>query len=315
MKKSIAVILFFSGALLFADDYKWDLVNALIKNDYPLIENIINKNINIIPAYEKNLIMNFAVTYSYGETTLRTLSLLLRHNVRPGAFNLYTAINMNQPNDVIQFILSSGVTANGEILLLAMEKQRFDIARYFILSGVDVNYFYPQAGRHYDGMTCLLYASKHDNLELVRLLVDYGANINARNKDGATAFSIAQNNGNIQIVDFLIERGANQIPAPAQQQAAAQQTAGGISSYLEAQTGEFQTGNYRLSGGTLDIRFIGNANSGTLNYIMNNRVYYGTYQTASENITLVMDGRVFVYKIDSSASFSGHGEVWVRTGA
>ena len=322
MKKTIVIILFFFSAVLYADDYKWDLINALIRNDYPVIENLINRNINIVPAFEKSLIMNFTVTYSYGETTIRALSLLQRYNVNPSAFNLYTAVNMNQPNDVIQFILNSGVTANGEILLLTMEKRRFDIARYFILAGVDVNYFYPQASSHYDGMTCLLYASKNDNLELVRLLIDYGADINARNKDGATAFSIAQNNGNTQICDFLIERGANQTAASFQQaaaqqaaaqQAAAQPAAGGISSYLGSF--EFQPGNYRLSGGSLDIRFTGNANSGTLNYIRNSRVYYGTYQAANENITLMMDGRVFVYKIDSSASFSGHGEVWVRIGA
>jgi len=331
MKRSIAVSLTFffaCCAYLYAGDYKWDLVNALIRNDYPVIENIITQNINTAPASEKSLIMNFAVTYSRGETTLMTLNLLQRYNVHPNAFNLYTVINMNQSDDVIQFILNRGVTANGEILLLTMQKQRFNLAGRFILSGVDVNYFYPQSSGYYDGMTCLLYASRHDNHELVRLLIERGADINARNRDGATALSIAQNNGNTQIINYLIEMGANQaavIPAQhtaaqssqqtALQQAALQQVTGGISGFLDSQIFEFQPGNYRLSGSDRNIRFIGTASYGTLSYIRNNRVYNGTYQTANENITLMMDGRVFIYKIDNGAVFSGHGETWVRIGA
>jgi len=316
MKKLTAItLLFFCAACcanLFADDYKWDLINALIRNDYNVIERIITRNINSVPASEKNLILNFTMTYSYGETALSVLSLLQRYNVNPGAFDLYTAINMNQPDIVIQYLLNRGVTANGEILLLAMERQRFDLARRFIQSGVDVNYFYPQASRHYDGMTCLLYASRHDNFELVRLLVERGANINARNRDGASALSIAQSNGNLQISDFLIERGANQIAAAPSSQT--QQASGGISGFLDSQLFEFQPGSYKLSGSDRNIFFAGTATYGTLSYIANNRVYSGTYQAANQNITLIMEGRMFVYKIDSGASFSGHGETWVKAG-
>jgi len=309
VKKPIAILLFFSCSILYANDYKWDLVNALIRNDYPVVESIINQNINRVPAAEKNLIMNFALTYSHGNTTLQVLNLLQRHNVRPTAFDLFTAISLNQPDEVIQYIVNSGAAANGEILLLAVEKQRFDIARLFIQAGVDVNYQYPSTSRYADGMTALLYASRYNNFEMVRILVDRGANLNVRNINGNTALSIAQANGNEQISNFLIERGASQTAAS---QVSPQQT-GGIGNFLNTQIVEFNPGNYRLSGGNRDLTFTGTANTGNIAFIRNNRVYSGVYQTNNGNLTVILDGQMFIYKIDSNTSFSGHGEVWVRT--
>ena len=309
MKKAITILLFFSCCFLYADDYKWDLVNALIRNDYPVVENLINQNINRVSAAEKNLIMNFALTYSHGNNTLQVLNLLQRHNVRPTAFDLFTAINMNQPDAVVQYVINSGAAANGEILLLSMERQRFDIARQFIQAGVDVNYQYPSTSRYADGMTALIYASRYNNLDLVRLLVDRGANINARNINGNTALSIAQANGNEQISDFLIERGASQTAA----NPVSPQQSGGIGNFLNTQIAEFNPGNYRLSGGNRDLTFTGTANYGNIAFIRNNRVYSGTYQANNGNLTVILDGQAFSYKIDSNLSFSGHGEVWVRT--
>ena len=314
MKKLLLIIvfIFFSGGLLFSDDYRWDLVNALTRNDYPAIENIINRNINSMTSQDRRLVMNFAVTYSHGDTTLRVLSLLQSFNVRSNTYDLFTAINRNQPDNVIQFITNNGGQANGEVLLLAMEKQRFDFARQFIQAGVDVNYTYPPASNYADGMTALLYATRFNNFEMVQLLVERGANINARNRDGSTAFSIAQMNGNAQISNFLLERGAAQTgPNPAQGQP---RQSGGIAGFMDDEVVEFQPGNYRLSAGNREIRFTGTANYGNITFVRNNSVHTGSYQTAAGNLTIIMDGRLFMYKIDSAASFSGNGEVWTRTG-
>ncbi|MCL2244930.1 MAG: ankyrin repeat domain-containing protein [Treponema sp.] len=315
MKKTIVIFLVFSAAALFANDYKWDLVNALIACDYPAAERLINQNINRVSADEKRLIANFAVTYPQGETTLMVLSLLSRHNVRPSSFDLYTAISRYQSDETVQFIINSGVSANGEILLLAMEKQRYNIAFQFITSGCDVNYQYPLSSSYSDGMSPLMYASKAADFELVQLLVNRGANINARNKDGNTALSIAQMNGSAQISDFLIERGAAQTaydPIPVQPQS---QTSSGIASLLNSQSAAFQTGTYRLSSGERNLTFTGNSNYGNISFISGSRIYTGAYQSSGNALTLVMEGRSFVYKIDSGVSFSGNGETWIRIGS
>jgi len=312
MRKSIIIFLFFLGGTLFANDYKWDLVNALTKNDYTAVENIINRNVSSMHAQDKRVVMNFALVYSGGETTLKTLNLLQSHNILPNAFDLYTAINRNQSDAVINFILSHGVQANGEILLAAMEKQKFEAARQFILAGADVNYQYPSSKSYSDGMSALLYASKFNNFELVQLLVDRGAGINARNREGHTALSIAQQNGNTQIYDFLIDRGAIQTGTnPSQTQ---NQQTQGIASLMDNRAAEFQPGAYRLSGGNRSLQFTGSANYGNVGFNSNNRNFSGTYQSVNGNLILIMDGRTFTYKIDSNVSFSGNSEVWVRTG-
>jgi hypothetical protein len=308
MKK--VIFLFFICGFLYANDYKWDLVLALSRNDYQAAERIINQNINSLPAAERRLVMNFAVTYSTGETALRVLSLLQRHNVHPSDFDLYTALNRNQPDAIIQFILDRGVRVNGEILLLAMERQRFNFASQFIQAGADVNFQFPLPRHDTDGMTSLLYASIYNNFEMVRLLVEHGANINARNREGNTALSIAQSNGNNQIMDFLLERGA--IQTAAGQVPMGAQTGGGIGSFLDSQTVEFQTGVYRLSNGNRDLTFTGTSNFGNVGFIRNNRVYSGSYQSTNGNLTITIEGRMFVYRIDSNTSFSGNGEVWSR---
>ncbi|MDR0316586.1 MAG: ankyrin repeat domain-containing protein [Treponema sp.] len=304
----IIPFIFLTGTL-FADDYQWNLVNALARADFQAIENILKTNINTMSAPEKRLVINFTIIYSHGENTLRVFDLLQKYNIHPNSFDLYTAINRNQSDAVIQFLLQSGIEPNGEILLLAMVKQRFDIARQFIEAKVDVNYQYPLTRPYADGMTSLLYAAKYNNFELVQLLLDHGANINAMAKDGTTALSIAQRNGNNLIYNYLMEHGASQtgnnILPP-------QNT--GMASILDNQLVDFQTGTYRLFGGNADIRFSGNNRSGNISYTLNGRASNGLYRIENNNITIIMEGRTFIYNMDSNTSFSGNGEVWVRIG-
>ncbi|MDR2943240.1 MAG: ankyrin repeat domain-containing protein [Treponema sp.] len=316
MKKSyfaiIILLLIPATGISYADDYKWDLVNALINNDFQKVETIIKNNINTMSTSEKRLVMSFTLTYSYGETTVKTLGLLSSYNILPGSFDLYTAINKNQSNAVIQLLLQNGAKPNGEILLLAMEKQKFEQAKQFIGMGADVNYRYPLSKKYADGMTPLLYASKWNNFELIKLLVEKGANINLRASNGNTALTIAQINGNNEIYKYLIEHGAiepgNNVTLPPQ--------GNGIANVLDSNTIDFQPGTYRLSGGSNSMKFTGNSNSGSVSYvnITSNKVINGLYRINGNNITITIDGYTFTYKIDSHESFYGNGEIWIRTG-
>jgi len=313
MKKTffgIFIIIILSGTV-YADDYKWDLINAMTRNDFETIDKIIRTNITSMTAADKSLVMNFTMNYSSGDNTLRICQLLLTYNIRPNAFDLYTAINRSRQNSTIQFLLQNGAVPNGEILLLTMEKQRFDLARQFIEAGVDVNYSYPLTRNYADGMTPLLYASKWGNFEMVKLLAEKGANINIQARNGDTALSIARKNNDDIIGGYLTEHGAtehgnNNVPLPNN----------GIINTLDNQILNFQTGSYRLSGGSRSIKFTGNSNSGNLSYadILNSKISNGFYRVSGNNITITMDGYTFAYRIDSNESFSGNGEIWIRTG-
>jgi ankyrin repeat protein len=303
------IMLLFLSKTVYAEDYRWELINAFARNDFASIENVIKTNLPAMSQADKRLVMNFALNYSSGENTVKVCELLLKYDIKPTAFDLYTAINRNRQNNAIQFILQNGAVPNGEILLLTMEKQRFDFAKQFIESGVDVNYKYPLSSKNADGMTPLLYASKWGNFEMVRLLAEHGANIHVQNVNGDTALTLARKNNNEAIYNYLMGRGAVETAynTPLQNT--------GISSLMDSnESVNFQRGTYKLSNGTTEIKILGNTASGNINYTRNGRLNNGLYKIEGSNLTITMENRTFVYKIDSDISFSGNGEVWIRTG-
>jgi hypothetical protein len=305
----LVLILSFSGSM-YSMDYSWDLINALYRNDFEVIESIISSNIITMSESDKRVVMNYAINYSSGENTLKVCELLFKYNIRPTAFDLFTAINRNRQNNTVQFLIQNGAIPNGEILLLTMERQRFDLAKEFIMAGVDVNYQYSLSRRDADGMTSLLYASKWENLEIVKLLIEAGARINIQAVNGDTALSIARKNNNDLIYNYLLENGANEliVNIPFDNT--------GIVNTLENQTFNFQLGSYRLSGDNRFISFSGNSSSGSISYIdsINNRIVNGVYRITGNNIVISMGGNTFNYRITSNISFSGNGEEWIRTG-
>jgi ankyrin repeat protein len=59
------------------------------------------------------------------------------------------------------------------------------------------------------GLTPLMYASKNDKLDSVKLLLEKGANINAQDTYGNTSLILATITNQVRIVKELIERGAD----------------------------------------------------------------------------------------------------------
>ncbi|KAG4087429.1 ankyrin repeat-containing domain protein [Neocallimastix lanati (nom. inval.)] len=58
-----------------------------------------------------------------------------------------------------------------------------------------------------NGNTALVYAVKYGNIELVKTMVKYGANINVKSNNGKPILIIAVKNNNIEIVRYLIKCG------------------------------------------------------------------------------------------------------------
>jgi ankyrin repeat protein len=92
------------------------------------------------------------------------------------------------------------------VLIAALGDRRLDDAKKAIENGADVN-------RQIDGIPLLHYAALRGDAEELKLLIDGGAEIDARDFDGRTALMwsawLGQGDGQQKIMDQLIASGAD----------------------------------------------------------------------------------------------------------
>jgi len=88
----------------------------------------------------------------------------------------------------------------------AMEGDLFTVERC-VTAGVDIN-AEPQSEAG-GGMPALIAAASGDHNDIVRFLLDHGADINRRDSTGNTALNHAAIHGNLPLVEFLLSRGAD----------------------------------------------------------------------------------------------------------
>lgn len=98
------------------------------------------------------------------------------------------------------------------ILMWAIQNNFINITKLLLDSGAKVDL--KETGYWSNGYTALMYASNLGNLEIVKLLLKYGANINegSSNQKGnqnESALMIAVSAKQNKIINFLIEHGAN----------------------------------------------------------------------------------------------------------
>jgi ankyrin repeat protein len=109
--------------------------------------------------------------------------------------------------EIASFLIERGAdihaqTSDGwtpfEIALWAGHTQ---IGAYLIEKGADINRANPNRG-----FTPLHLAAVLNDVALVQLLVDKGANLQAKDKDGKTPLDIAKEKGNLNVVKIIVEQ-------------------------------------------------------------------------------------------------------------
>lgn len=176
------------------------------------------------------------------------ISLLLEHGADPDMplsitydTPLMVAARTGIP-EAVQVLLEAGASVNareswagGTALMYAVAEGHAEAAALLIKAGADIDArtaFIPRntnRGLQFEGlpprerlpeetgpqvhasgeMTPLLIAAREGHLESVQLLIESGADIDARAADGKDALSLAIYNGNFQVASLLVEQGAD----------------------------------------------------------------------------------------------------------
>lgn len=110
----------------------------------------------------------------------------------------YTAEN-------IDALESLGITIakyGGLMLRYSAFNNDIETVRLFLKKGADINYHKADSVFN-DTSTPILEAVRCSNLEIVRLLIEYGADTSIKNKCGERPYSLAVKNGSREIIEFL----------------------------------------------------------------------------------------------------------------
>jgi ankyrin repeat protein len=92
-----------------------------------------------------------------------------------------------------------------EDLIEAIENGNLKAAQSALRNGADVN----KVGLSDSFRTPLMIAAAEGKENLAKLLVEYGADVNAKDLYGDTALMWAVHGGHLNVVEFLVEHGAN----------------------------------------------------------------------------------------------------------
>ena len=111
--------------------------------------------------------------------------------------------------EIVQLFLDQGVDVNapddifgGGALIVAARGGQVEIGRLLIAHGADL-----EQGDQWND-PALNVAAFRGQLAFAQMLVEQGAVVNVPNVNGSTALNHAQNQGNTEVVDFLLQVGA-----------------------------------------------------------------------------------------------------------
>jgi ankyrin repeat protein len=114
-------------------------------------------------------------------------------------------VELTKTRDIVKLLIAKGAGVNTKDsggwtpLLRTGDAQ---VAKLLIAAGADVN-----ASR--DTRTVLMNAAEENNVEIVRLLLDAGADVRPRDHRGLNAMSLAASRGHAEVVRLLLGKGSD----------------------------------------------------------------------------------------------------------
>lgn len=152
----------------------------------------------------------------YGWTALKYASdegrlEIVKYLVENGASVDAEVLTITKNLEVFEYLLEQGnlnINSVGylgmtALSLASIEYGNLEMIKYLLEKGADINV------KNEDGSTALMTASMYGNLEIIKYLIENGADINAKDNDGSTALIYASKWGNLETVEYLVKNGAD----------------------------------------------------------------------------------------------------------
>jgi predicted nucleic acid-binding Zn-ribbon protein len=189
-----------------------DLIDSLEKTiDQKMEENEkIYEELNSVIKEMANKISNSDNSYSVTLSKLSERNKILEELRENSLFSQKMAAQeikkLRDEIDNLKNNINSKEIDNSEInkeLYKACSQGNVENVKLLLDKGVDVN------AKDTEGWTVLMYASEYGHTEIVKLLLESGADVNAKTEYGNTALICASVNGYTEIVKMLLEAGAD----------------------------------------------------------------------------------------------------------
>jgi len=190
------------------------LVNAVKNGDRRAVQSLLTAHPGADAANAADADGTSALHWAVHRNDAEMAGLLIRAGATVGAGNRYGVQPLmlaagNGSAAIARLLLDAGADAgaslNGETaLMVASRSGNVDLVALLADRGANVN-----AVESWRGQTALMWAASEGHVDVVRLLVKHGANIHERSKVGFTALLFAARQGQIDAAMALLDAGAN----------------------------------------------------------------------------------------------------------
>jgi ankyrin repeat protein len=208
--RATAVLLALAGAAAAADEAP--LIRAVKDGDPAAVRELLQRRAD---ANQPDLDGSTALHWAVEHDDIESARLLVRFGAKATAVNRYGispmyAACLNGRTAMIEVLLEAGAKPDtalpeGETALMTASRTgNVDAVRLLLDRGADVN-----ARETWKGQTALMWAAEENHAATVTLLSQRGANLAERGTNGFTALLLAVRSGSIDSVKATVQAGAN----------------------------------------------------------------------------------------------------------